>query len=842
MGEKMNAKLSLPEPSKKMFIGRDATLEEFWNIYHAVKKDSYKVINYFGMTGIGKSRLLNAIQEEMDAQKAYYVKIDMDFCLKKEMDTDSVSQSREMILSNLRNQLIDKYKFKFHNFDQLLYKYYEKIGISKEKPEFQMLLSRNENVSNLMDIAKDLIMPLGIPISLVQLLDLGITNLVRAKKKNIKLDMNSYEQLYEYLPYAFAFDLNQNMEKRNAPLVILIDTYEMFVKESFGKGNQKANDKWLRNEDGLIPNTKNVLWVIAGREEVKWEEIKNQKMEVTKHKLEPLTEKDAIQLLKASAIEEPELEKQIWKKCEGVPKYLMLCIEQYLAMQQKGEVPDVSMFEQNLDRITDNVIRYMDINDQEILCYLSCFQNWTDEFIRKRGSQFITCFSYIRYHNLKEKSFVEKNDNGYYAITKLAKESIQKMCAEEIKEIVKENMTEYYREQLNSAITVNQKIEMLMEYVRMNIEENPSEELALFHYQQIKEHVTQLENMHKFIDVAKILRMVYARFQNQNEITKKYILSLVKSDEYEEATQVIHSYMEKNKDNPEIQVESKAMLGELFLYMGKYQEAVQLLEQAYTEKREVFQEDDVELSEKLANSYTRIGKYQKALEIYQKIIEEGKSSNERLTRRNMANAYSQLGKYQEAINIYDGLIKSAEPDSFEMVTLNNNKAMAIARQGDNEQAYEILQDVYQKRKEFLGENYPETINTLYNMATVLSHLNRFEEAIQRFEEVYAKRSEKLGKGHPLTIAAKNGEGMAYFYQGDCKTALKLIQEAYEERCNQLGMEHRDTILTLRNLGLIYQKMNATEKAKETLQEALTRAESTLGKEHPITEEIRKELI
>ena len=150
-----------------------------------------------------------------------------------------------------------------------------------------------------------------------------------------------------------------------------------------------------------------------------------------------------------------ELCKQIWKRCEGVPKYLSLCIEQYITAKQENKEIDISLFEKNLEIITDNLIRYMGINDQEILYYLACLDSWNDEFIRNRGCKFITCFSYIRYNNLKQKSFVDRNDNGYYALSKIARDSIRKSCIEDIKIIVNDNMSEYYMDMLNSKLTLS---------------------------------------------------------------------------------------------------------------------------------------------------------------------------------------------------------------------------------------------------------------------------------------------------------------------------------------------------------------------------------------------------
>jgi len=196
--------------------------------------------------------------------------------------------------------------------------------------------------------------------------------------------------------------------------------------------------------------------------------------------------------------------------------------------------------------------------------------------------------------------------------------------------------------------------------------------------------------------------------------------------------------------------------------------------------------------------------------------------------------------HEEAIKMYNELISITNENSLEILALNNNKAMAMSRLGKNEEAYEILKVVYKKRKEFLGENYPETINALYNMAIVLSHLSRFDEAITLYNEVYEKRVKLLGANHPKTIDTKNGIGMTYFYKGDYENALKLVKEAYEERC-RLGENSKDVIVSLKNLGIIYKGLNQQEMSKNFFEQALEKAKSLLEENSPLIKEIENEM-
>ena len=56
--------------------------------------------------------------------------------------------------------------------------------------------------------------------------------------------------------------------------------------------------------------------------------------------------------------------------------YLNLCVEQYNTLKEKNKPIDISCFGNNLEKLSNNIIRNLSIEDQEILSYLSCMNNW----------------------------------------------------------------------------------------------------------------------------------------------------------------------------------------------------------------------------------------------------------------------------------------------------------------------------------------------------------------------------------------------------------------------------------------------------------------------------------
>ena len=810
---------------KKEFVGRKEEIQKFWNIYNNIESNC-KVINFFGMTGMGKTMLLNKLEEDLEAKKpkSYHIKIDIDFCFNKNLETSHFSQAEEEILLKMRNQLIDKYKFKFKLFDKTLYQYYESIGINKERPEMQMILSRNENVSQAVEIIKDFLGDKGIVITALKTIDLGIT-FIKKLLDNDK-DTLSSEILYENLAKCFAMDLQSNLVKNqvseNIPLVIFIDTYETLIKENIGVRNQIIDDSWLKND--IIKSLDSVLWVIAGREKLKWNGNDEKEIGIKKCELQNLTKEDSLEFLSKAGIIDEILSNKIYKKSEGMPMYLNLCVDQYNTLKEQNKSIDISCFGNNLEKLSNNIMRNLSIEDQEILSYLSCMDNWSDDFIRNFGSKFITCFSYIRYSNLKDKSFVEKSSNGQYAILKIAKNLLNKNCDINIKSITRDNLSTYYEKQLqNENLNIEDKIDLLYKYVENNIEQEQLEDIAITKFSNIEEHLNMLDRLRKYKDLKNILIILWNRFKSNKDligkISRMLIKTLIKSSEYKMAEQFVLEY-EKVYSKEPIESEyyseyvySQDLKGEVFLYRNKYEEAYTIFKKAHEERP-----DDLHVQEELALTYGRKNQHKKEIELLEDVLLKEKARKEefddlkiRTTKRNIANAYSHGGEYQKAIDIYNKLIDTAH-DELEKASLKNNKSNSLSQLGKHKEAYRTIQEAYQTRKEILGEKHLITINTLYNMANILANLHKYKDAIEMYDVAYMERKEKLGEENDDTLRTLSSKAITYFYAGKIDDALRILEEVYKVMSSKYKQEDLRVATVLNNLAKVYTAKEENEKA------------------------------
>ena len=117
---------------------------------------------------------------------------------------------------------------------------------------------------------------LGIPTKVAMLMSKGhkiYKDWTTQKTIDDIVDMSSKEskELLEYLPVYFAEDLKSYLSIKKRKAILFLDTYEALHSSN---NNEKAFfqiDEWIR--DILIPSLPGVMFVILGREKLRWQEF-----------------------------------------------------------------------------------------------------------------------------------------------------------------------------------------------------------------------------------------------------------------------------------------------------------------------------------------------------------------------------------------------------------------------------------------------------------------------------------------------------------------------------------------------------------------------------------------
>lgn len=100
--------------------------------------------------------------------------------------------------------------------------------------------------------------------------------------------------------------------------------------------------------------------------------------------------------------------------------------------------------------------------------------------------------------------------------------------------------------------------------------------------------------------------------------------------------------------------------------------------------------------------------------------------------------------------------------------------------------------------------------------------------------IYLYREEHFGEEHPETLAALREIALVYMGEGDYGRAEELLGECYLARLRTLGKTHPDTIEALESIAWLHRNKGEREKSLEIFERVFAMQKDTLGIEHPAT--------
>lgn len=722
------------QQANKIFTDREQPRASFWKNYEMYKNQmqengDIRVLSYYGIGGIGKSTLLKKLMAEMDDNITNPKYVYYDFSFKQ--DSKSVLESIKSILSK-------DYKFEFPLFDLGLYCYAEKIGENISEPEIKTFIEKSP-ILDLVVSAAGMIPGIGIIPQLFTCADKGYTiakKLLDTHKTNIiDMDEKTPSELYAHLPYLFALDLTDNLNNSKEPLVIFLDTYEKLVNEMSSVGEPLENDKWLRGEFGLIQNIPNVLWVIAGREKLKWERFDIEWTQaLEQHILGELTISDATEFLKNAGVEESALREQLYHLTKGTPVYLDLCVDTYTKLKEQGVHPQINDFGQDIYALIERFAKYMDRNLKEIVYILACLQSWNDEMATSIIPTIFPGFTHGLYENVMDLSFITKIDEQYYSIHQTVGSVLLQKCPNEIREKAQKAAANFCKAKSEKQTLFSDEQEYyLRNLLNHGMQSCHTEgELILFY----------LDN---YIDTKVNTYFEKGRFETGHVIFDPF-LDFVSQDRNSE----LYSHIARDY--------SRWMMME-----GKYQLALDYAQDAYELQRKYFGE----------NSKITIG-----------------------AMRNLATALSYLKKDEEALDmykeVYEKTILAYGKNHPEVIGALNNIASAAHHLGQYREAVALNRQVYEMSRDIFGENDPETLFAMGNLASGYAGIGMFQESLDLYEQVYVFRKKTYGEDHPATLIIMDNLGMVLEHLERNEEALEMYETVFDKRRKVLGPDHPAT--------------------------------------------------
>lgn len=320
-------KASAKTQAVRKFTDREAPIEAFG---HALRRylsndRRLQVLTYYGVGGIGKTSLLRHLQGEAADSSIERVSIGL--------ESPQYASPADCLLA-IRQQL----RAPCPSFEYALARFYAINGRSL-RDITRDAVDRDSLLFDLAEMAADLAEVVA-PARLVKRLwDLGDEKLRRyiGSFRNLfeEIDQLADEDVGPRLPYYLGLELERHVHTSGAKLVFFIDTHEAMLDRERFRSTKQGGDEWLKE---LIGCTENGLYVIAGREYLKWaDENPEWSPHIEQHALGELSDTDADYFLSLIPVREAGIRKAIIDTAHGVPLYLDLCASIYLIKKANGE-------------------------------------------------------------------------------------------------------------------------------------------------------------------------------------------------------------------------------------------------------------------------------------------------------------------------------------------------------------------------------------------------------------------------------------------------------------------------------------------------------------------------
>ena len=345
--------------AEELFTDREEPRKAFWDIYNSIEKGCSDVITYYGMGGIGKSSLLKQLCYEIKENTPKKEMPNFAFC-----SFEGNVSKEEFLFSLSRQMMLYDKKLRFPLFDAAFTRIAATDG--KDLKRFEETARKSFADNELVDIAINIggqfITGLEPATKIVK----AICSFASARKYKKELEKGPNSQLYftvmsaqgkeirsGYLHECFKRDVKAFLAEMEQPYVVFIDGYENYVSLLKNENYADGKDDWLR--EILVKGLPNVLWVIAGREKLNWDEELLPSDQ--QHRVGDLSQKDTAEFFKKVNIVDEELVGELYKLTNGTPAYLDVCkgtYEKVVAIKK----PTIDDFGKNTSELVE---RYLDI-------------------------------------------------------------------------------------------------------------------------------------------------------------------------------------------------------------------------------------------------------------------------------------------------------------------------------------------------------------------------------------------------------------------------------------------------------------------------------------------------
>jgi hypothetical protein len=184
---------------------------------------------------------------------------------------------------------------------------------------------------------------------------------------------------------------------------------------------------------------------------------------------------------------------------------------------------------------------------------------------------------------------------------------------------------------------------------------------------------------------------------------------------------------------------------------------------------------------------------------------------------------------EQALAGYRRVLGEDHPDTLESM---NNLAVTRRNLGDLQGARSLHEQALAGYRRVLGEDHPDTLQSMNNLAVTLGDLGDLQDARALQEQTLAARGQVLGEDHPDTLNSMNNLAQIRRALGDLDDARGLHKQTLAARRRVLGDDHPDTLWSMHNLANVLWRLGDLQGARDLLERVVATRQRVLGHDHP----------
>jgi serine/threonine protein kinase len=344
-----------------------------------------------------------------------------------------------------------------------------------------------------------------------------------------------------------------------------------------------------------------------------------------------------------------------------------------------------------------------------------------------------------------------------------------------------------------------------------------------------------------------------ARARKESEAVSQFLVSAFKSpdpgrDGRSVTVAEILDQAEKDldaglSDQPLTQAALLQAISESRLALGLWPEALRPVTKA-RELREkelgIDHADTLRSKESLATILTRLNRQAEAIQLYEEVLTARRKNVGRhdpdllTTMYRLSYVYRLNGRLKEAIELSNEIVvarrETLGDDHNDTLYAEENLALAYRSAGMLDKAIKLYEDALATRR----SNGIAYGGSVAGLADIYRTAGRFNESIALYQEAIALQREVIGNDHPDTLNSMNSLATAYVKVGRVHEAIPIYETVLVGRRKKLGESHTETIISMQNLANAYRTMDRTNEAVKLYEEAFINARKRYSSTSSIT--------